>query len=79
MRRLEAYHLDVSQEVFISIITSKLPKDVLVQLEIQKGARKKWTVSKLRDLLNDYVSAREKAEQHAILESQPIDNKHHIH
>ena len=41
------------------------PKDALVQLEIQKGARNKWTVRKLRDLLNDYVSAREKAEQHA--------------
>ena len=36
-----------------------------MQLEIQKGARNKWTVSKLRDLLNDYISAREKAEQHA--------------
>ena len=37
---------------------------MLVQLEIQKGARNKWTVVKLRDLLNDYVSARENAEQH---------------
>ena len=64
LRSLKALHQDVSQEVFISIILSKLPKDVLVQLEIQ-GARNKWTVDKLRDLLNDYVSAaREKAEQH---------------
>ena len=37
----------------------------MVQLEIQKGAKNKWTVSKLRDFLNDYVSAREKVEQHA--------------
>ena len=36
-----------------------------MQLEIQKGAKNRWTVSKLRDSLNDYISAREKAEQHA--------------
>ena len=64
LRSLEALHQDVNQEVFISIITSKLPKAVLVQLEMQKGARNRWTVDRLRDLLNDYVSAREKAEQH---------------
>ena len=64
LRSLEAPHQDVNQEVFISIITSKVPKDVFVQLEIQKGAKNKWTVGKFRDLLNDYVSAREKAEQH---------------
>ena len=55
LRSLESLHQDVNQEVFISIITSKVPKDVLVQLEIQKGAKNKWTVGKLRDLLNDYV------------------------
>ena len=42
----------------------KRSKDDLVQLEIQNGARNKWTVGKLRDLLNDYVSARAKAVQH---------------
>ena len=35
----------------------------MVQLEIQKGAKNKWTVAKLRELFNDYVSAREKVEQ----------------
>ena len=36
LRSLEALHQDVNQEVFISIITSKLPKDVLVQLKFQR-------------------------------------------
>ena len=63
-RRFEALNQDVNQEVFISIITAKLPMDVLVQLEIQKGAKNKWTIGLLRELFNDCVSAREKAEQH---------------
>ena len=68
LRSLEVLHQDVLQGVFISIITSKAPKDVLLQLGLQKGARNKWTVGKLRDILNDYVSAREKAEQHGYTE-----------
>ena len=39
LRSLEALKQDISQEVFISIIISKIPKDVLVQLQIQKGAK----------------------------------------
>ena len=35
-----------------------------MQLEIQKGAKNKWTIGLLRELFNDCVSAREKAEQH---------------
>ena len=63
LRSLEALKQDINQEVFVSIITAKLPKDVLLQLEIQKGARNKWTVCNLREFLNDYVSATEKCEQ----------------
>ena len=63
LRSLEALKQDINQKVFISIITSKIPKNVLVQLEIQKGAKNEWTVSKLRELFNDYISAREKAEE----------------
>ena len=46
------------------MITSKIPKDVLIQLEIQKGARNKLTVEELRKLFNNYVAARVRAEQH---------------
>nr|XP_022295087.1 uncharacterized protein LOC111105210 [Crassostrea virginica] len=65
MRSLEVLHQDVNQEVFVSMITSKLPKETLLQLEIQKGSREKWTVKKLRDLLKAYFTAKESAELQA--------------
>ena len=63
LRSLEALDQDINQDVFIAMITSKIPREVLIQLEIQKGARTKWTVHVLRELFNDYVAARERAEQ----------------
>ena len=65
LRSLKALDQDTDQDLFISMITSKLPKDVLVQLEVQKGARNPWTVKELRERFNDYIAARERAEQHA--------------
>ncbi|CAG2200036.1 unnamed protein product [Mytilus edulis] len=62
LRSLDAMHQDVTQDVFISMITSKLPKEVLIQLEIQKGNNERWTVGKLRQFLNTYITAREAAE-----------------
>ena len=47
LRSLDAMH----QDVFISMITSKLPKEVLIQLEIQKGNNERWTGGKLRQFL----------------------------
>ena len=64
LRSLKALAQDTEQEVFISMITAKLPKEVRTQLELQKGARTKWTVSELRERFNDYISARERSEQH---------------
>lgn len=60
-RSLEALHQDTNQDVFVSIMTSKIPKGVLLHLQIQKGAKVKWIVNGLRELLNDYVTAREQA------------------
>ena len=37
LRELEVLHQDINQDVFVSIIRSKLPDAVLLQLEIQKG------------------------------------------
>ena len=39
LRSLQALEQDTDQDLFISMITSKLPKDVFIQLEVQKGAR----------------------------------------
>ncbi|XP_071136486.1 uncharacterized protein [Mytilus edulis] len=61
IRSLEVLKQDVNQDVFVSIIRSKLPEDVLLQLEIQKGAKAKLKISSLCEKLNDYVVAREKS------------------
>lgn len=63
LRSLQALEQDIDQDVFISMITSKIPKEVLIQLEIQKGACNKWTVKELRELFKQYIAARERAEQ----------------
>ncbi|CAC5413043.1 unnamed protein product [Mytilus coruscus] len=61
LRSLEALNQNIDQDDLFSMITTKLPGAVLVQLEIQKGSNK-WTVEKLRDLLKSYIAAREAAE-----------------
>ena len=38
-RSLEVLKQDINQDVFISIVKSKLPEEVLLQLEIQKGSK----------------------------------------
>ena len=59
LRSLEALEENIDQNIFISMITSKIPKEVFIQLELQKGARNKWTVRELRELFSNYVVARE--------------------
>ena len=61
LRSLQALEQDTDQDLFISMITSKLPKDVAIQ---QKGARTPWTVRELRERFNDYLVARETADLH---------------
>ena len=76
LRSLKALDQDTDQDLFISMITSKLPKDVLVQLEVQKGARNPWTVKELRERFNDYIAARERAEQHASMTKRESAGDH---
>ncbi|XP_062602892.1 uncharacterized protein LOC134264633 [Saccostrea cucullata] len=59
MRSLEALEQDVNQDVFVSMIITKLPKEARLQLELQKGKKEKWTVQKLRIFLDNYIAARE--------------------
>ena len=49
--------------MFVNIMTSKIPKEVLLQLQFQRGAKIKWTVGRLRELLSDYISVREETEE----------------
>ena len=43
-------------------MASKIPKEVLLQLQFQRVAKIKWTVGRLRELLSDYISVREETE-----------------
>ena len=63
LRSLEALEQNVDQDIFIAVITSKFPKEVIIHLELQKGARNKWSVREFRELFNNDVAAGERAEQ----------------
>ena len=39
---LDALKQDINQDIFISVVTSNILRDVLIQLEIQKGSKIKW-------------------------------------
>ncbi|KAH3857812.1 hypothetical protein DPMN_100427 [Dreissena polymorpha] len=45
------------------MIKKKLPPEVLLQLELLKGADNKWSVPKLRELLRQYITVREHTEE----------------
>ena len=55
LRSLEALKQDTNQDVFVNIMTLKIPKGVLLQLQFQRGAKIKWTVGRLRGLLSLYT------------------------
>ena len=61
IRSLEVLQQNVDQDIFLSIIRSKLPEEVLVELEIQKGVDNKWSVQNLIKQQREYVVARERA------------------
>lgn len=45
------------------MVKSKIPEEVLIQLEIQKGCKDKWTIMKLCEKLCDLIVARERSEK----------------
>ena len=59
-------HQNVNQDVFVSIVTSKLLQDVLLQLEIQKGSTAKWPIKGLCKRLLGYVNAKERSERNHV-------------
>ena len=76
IRSLEVLKQDVNQDVFVSMIRSKMPEDVLLQLEMLNGATNKWTVENLRVRLHEYVTAREHAEKKDEVKKVNGDNSH---
>ncbi|XP_052787362.1 uncharacterized protein LOC128222417 [Mya arenaria] len=63
MRSLEVLGENIDQNMFVSMVKSKIPKDVLLHLEVQKGSGNEWSAKTLRQRLRDYIIAREHAEQ----------------
>ena len=61
-RCLESLQQDINNGIMY-IAKSKIPEDVLLQLEIQKGTKNNWTVKRLRELLKIYIEAMGTAEQ----------------
>ena len=69
LRSLEAWGQDVEQELFVSVIQSKLNQHTLLQLELKSTTA--WTVSSLREALGNYIRARETAETQSASHSAP--------
>ena len=61
-RCLESLHQDVNNGFIMYIMKSKIPEDVFLQLDIQKGNQNKWSVKRLRESLNNYINAMETVE-----------------
>ena len=76
IRSLEVLKQDVNQDVFVFMIRSKLPEDVLLHLEMLNRATKKWTMENLRVRLHEYVTAREHAEKKDEVKKVNGDNSH---
>ena len=53
---------DISQALLIPLMTSKLPRLVMVQLEMKRGGKAEWSVQTLRYALAGYVGALEAVE-----------------
>ena len=70
LRSLEVFKQDTKQNVFVSMVRLKLPEDILLQLEIQKGSHESWTIGNLCEKLKEYVIAREKSEKKERLHEQ---------
>ena len=64
-RSLEALAQDITSPVFVSIILSKLPREVVLHLEMNKPHHERWTVQILREQLSHYVIACETADTQA--------------
>jgi len=62
------------------MIKSKLPKKVLLHIEVQKGPDTKWSSKELRDRLRTYIVAREGLEQNDDSDeiNQGATKKYHI-
>jgi len=81
LRFLEALEEDVNSKMLVSLILTKLPKDVFIHLTDQKPDGQEWTVKLLREKLHRYITYRENAERQSCIKSDSVysdSNKSHM-
>ena len=61
LRSLQAAGKSVQQDLIVPLMTSKLPRTALMQLELSKTSP--WTVDSLRKALGHYIDAKETADR----------------
>ncbi|KAH3700716.1 hypothetical protein DPMN_075695 [Dreissena polymorpha] len=54
---------NTDQNLFVSMIKTKFPREVLLHFEVQKIVDKEWTLKELLCSLRTYIVARERSEQ----------------
>jgi len=70
LRSLKVLGQNENQEIFVSVLWSKIPDDVLLQLQLNNGVTERWSVTNLIERLNDYVVARERVEKKTMPEKK---------
>jgi len=63
LRSLKVLGQNENQEICVSVLWSKIPDDVLLQLQLNNGVTERWSVTNLIERLNDYVVVRERVEK----------------
>ena len=77
LRNLESLKQDMNHDIFVSIISSKIPKEVLLQLVLKRGATEKWTASTLRKAFKNYVVATEWVEEVSTPDMPKVNRQTH--
>ena len=77
LRNLESLKQDINHDIFVSIISSKIPKEVLLQLVLKRGATEKWTASTLRKAFKNYVVAAEWVEEVSTPDMPKVNRQTH--
>ena len=70
-RSLIALDQDVEQSVFVSMITSKIPRSVLIQMEMTRDQTVAWTTTSLRKAFGTVLTATESADRRSGPAAQP--------
>ena len=62
VRSLGALGQSLSQDIFVSLIQSKLPHEAIEHLELNKPRTSNWNAMSMVEVLSTYIRAKEQAE-----------------